>query len=447
MELVDKLRRRAEDGNPVSVGIVGCGQMGSGLAHTIANVHGMAVTAIADIAVERAVSTFREMGHRDDEIRIVEDKCSAEDALRASKVVVTPHALLLAGLDGIEANVEATGSPDAGARFAVASIENAKPVIMLNVETDITVGAWLNHTARKAGSLYTVASGDEPGVCNMLYEQARLMGFEVVCLGKGKNNPIRFDVTPAHCEEEAASRGMNPKMLASFIDGTKTMVEMAAVANATGLVPDVPGMHGPNVDCKDLASVFIPQKDGGIFTRRGAVDYSTGPIAPGVFAIVYSADPRIRKDMQFITRAPGPYYLHFRPYHLCDLETPQSVAEAVLLNEVTVTAQTMHAEVVCRAKRNLKAGQRVEGIGGCDWHGWILTYAQARKERAIPVGIAAGGVLLKDVPTGAILTEDTLAPDTSSFVYQLRKKQDQWLATRSCSDTVSTQPPAQGEGS
>jgi len=213
-------------------------------------------------------------------------------------------------------------------------------------------------------------------------------------------------------------------MLAAFKDGTKTMVEMAAVANATGLLPDVPGMHGPKVELADLAKVFVPKADGGIFGRRGCVDYSTGAIAPGVFAIVYSADQRVRADMKFITRADGPYYLHFRPYHLCDLETPQSIAEAVLLSEVTVAPEAMHAEVVCVAKRDLRAGEKVGGIGGPEIYGRIYTHTQLTAERLVPIGIAAGGTVRQDIRKGTAMTEESFAVDQTTFVCRLRRMQE-----------------------
>lgn len=427
MELLSKLRAREAEGNPVRVGIIGCGQMGSGLAHTICDISGMRVTAIADIDVDRAVATYRDMGIPSEAVRVTETENAAADALRAGLHIVSPDALQLARLEGLDANVEATGNADIGAQVAHASIQCGKPIIMLNAEADVTVGAYLSHLARSAGSLYTVASGDEPGVCKMLYEQAVLMGFEVVCLGKGKNNPVNHHVTPDQCVEEAHGKGMNPKMLCSFIDGTKTMVEMAAVSNATGLLPDVPGMHGPRVEVDDLVTTFIPREDGGLFSRRGVVEYSTGKVAPGVYAIVYSDNPRIRKEMKFITHAEGPYYLHFRPYHLCDLETPQSIAEAVLLNEVTVAAETQHSEVVCRAKRDLQPGCRVEGIGGSDWHGVLLTRREARERRAIPIGLAENGTVTAPVDCGDYLRVDNLQPDETTFVYQLRRQQDAWL--------------------
>lgn len=424
MELVSKLQIREQENNPITVGIVGCGQMGSGLAHAINNVNGMRISAIADIDTNKAIDTFVSLGCERSDIVVTNTKHTAEDSLRKGKRVVTQDALLMPTLDALEANVEATGITDIGARVAYNSIMNHKPIIMLNVETDITVGWYLNQLARSYGSLYTVASGDEPGVCKMLFEQARLMGFEVVTLGKGKNNRINFDATADMVRKEALSKGMNPKMLAAFQDGTKTMVEMAAVSNATRLIPDIPGMHGPFVEMENLAQVFIPKKDGGIFEAPGRVDFSTGPIAPGVFAIVYTEDERIQKEMKFITRADGPYYLHFRPYHLCDLETPQSIAEAVLLNEVTVSAEAMNSEVVCKAKRAIKAGETLGDIGGNDWFGELLTYAEASAKRAVPIGIGSKAVAIRDIPKGAIITETDVRLDDTTFIYRLRRIQD-----------------------
>jgi len=424
MELVSKLRKRSAEGDPIRVGIVGCGQMGSGLAHTIHNVEGMRVAAIADMDPRRGIGTYVEMGQAASDIVVTEDLGQAEDAIRAGRPVVTPNALAMPALEGLEALVEVTGVPDVGARVAYEAIMARKPIVMMNVETDITIGLYLDRLARRSGAIYTVASGDEPGVCKMLWEQALLMGFEVVTLGKGKNNVIDLAATAASCAEEAAGKGMNPKMLAAFKDGTKTMVEMAAVSNSTGLLPDVPGMHGPKVEVEDLVRVFIPAEDGGILSRPGCVDYSTGAIAPGVFAIVRSYDARIRTEMKFITHAEGPYYLHFRPYHLCDLETPQSIAEAVLLGEVTATAEAMHAEVVCTAKRDLSPGERLDGIGGTDWHGTITTYPDARARRAVPIGIGAGAIARRPIARGATITEDDVTIDESTFVCRLRRLQD-----------------------
>jgi predicted homoserine dehydrogenase-like protein len=205
------------------------------------------------------------------------------------------------------------------------------------------------------------------------------------------------------------------------------MVEMAAVSNATGLLPDVPGMHGPKVEPDDLLKVYVPRSDGGILSRRGMVEYSTGKIAPGIFVIVHSADRRIRKDMKFITHAEGPYYLLFRPYHLCDLETPQSIAEAVLLNEVTVAAGSMHSEVATVAKRDIRKGERIGGIGSADIFGRIYTYTEARKQRLVPLGIAENGVASRDIRKGELLTGQNLVPDTTTLIFRLRREQDKLM--------------------
>lgn len=427
MELAARLLKREKDNRPIRVGIIGCGQMGSGLAHAIDNIAGMRVSAIADIAVDRAVRTFEQIGLAKDDIRVVGSLGEAVDSIRGGKAVVAEDAVLLTAIPEIDANVEATGVTEVGARVAYESIMSRKPIVMLNAETDVTIGYYLNKLARRTGALYTVASGDEPGVLKMLYEQATLMGFQVVCLGKGKNNPINTSITPEECVEEARSKGMNPKMLSSFIDGTKTMVEMAAVANATGLTPDVPGMHGPKVDLDDLVSQFVPRADGGILSEAGRVEYSTGKVAPGVFAVVHTEDRYIQQDMKFITHCEGPYYLQLRPYHLCDLETPQSIAEAVLLNEVTVTAETTSAEVVCTAKRDLKPGEKVDGIGGTDWYGVIYRFDEARSKGAIPIGIGTGGIVKRPIRKGEILTEANFSPDTTTLVYRLRALQDSLL--------------------
>jgi len=424
VELAAKLRERQENNRPIRVGVIGCGQMGSGLSHAIDNITGMCVSAIADVIVDRGIQTFERIGFERDDIRVVRSLGEAVDSIRQSKVVVTEDAVLLTAIPEIDANVEATGVTEVGARVAYGSIMNRKPIVMLNAETDVTIGYYLNVLARKTGALYTVASGDEPGVLKMLYEQATLMGFKVICLGKGKNNPLNTSITPEECVDEARSKGMNPKMLCSFIDGTKTMVEMAAVANATGLTPDVPGMHGPKVDLHDLVREFVPKADSGILSGAGRVDYSTGKIAPGVFAVVHTDDRFIQQEMKFITHWDGPYYLQFRPYHLCDLETPQSIAEAVLLNEVTVTAETTSAEVVCTAKRDLKTGEKVDGIGGADWYGVIYQFDEARRKKAIPIGIAGGGIVKKPIRKGEILSADNFSPDTTTFVYRLRALQD-----------------------
>jgi len=435
MEIYEHLQRREAENDSIRIGLVGCGQMGSGLVHVTNQMVGMDTMAISDIDVDRPLATLRAIGIPESEICVTGKWGEAEDALRAGKCLITEDALLLTRLESLDAVVEATGLTEIGSEVAWNCILHSKHVIMLNVETDVTVGPLLHRLARQADCVYTAASGDEPGVCKMLYNFAGTLGFEIVCLGKGKNNPIDFDATPESCREEAERRGMNPKMLSAFKDGSKTMVELAAMSNATGLVPDVPGMHGPEVDVLGLNRVFIPREDGGILGRRGCVDYSTGKIAPGVFAVITTPDPRIRIDMKFLSMGDGPYYTLYRPYHLCNVETPVSIAEAVIYGESTIVSKRMVSEVATIAKRDLKAGEIVGEIGSPDIFGRTYIYKEAHAQGAIPLGIAPGGRITKDIVKGEMLTEENFAPDPTKFVYKLRQMQDAQLAMEEWRET------------
>ncbi|MBC8450112.1 MAG: hypothetical protein H8D78_20460 [Chloroflexi bacterium] len=428
MELYERLQKREEEGRSIRVGLVGCGQMGSGMVHVTNQIVGMDTVALSDLDINRPLDTLKAIGVPQSQLRVTNRLGEAEDALRAGQYLVTEDALLLTQLDSLDAVVEATGITEIGSKVAWNCILHRKHVIMLNVETDVTVGPLLHRLAEQAGCVYTAASGDEPGVCKMLYNFAGTLGFDIVCLGKGKNNPIDFNATPESCQEEALTRGMNPKMLAAFKDGSKTMVELAAMSNATGLVPDVPGMHGPQVDVPDLNKVLIPQEDGGILSRSGCVDYSTGKVAPGVFVIVTSPDPRIRVDMKFLSMGNGPYYTLYRPYHLCNVETPISIAEAVIYGESTIVSKRLVSEVAAIAKRDLKPGEVVGEIGCADFFGRTYIYEEAHALKAIPLGLVPGGKVVKEIARGEMLTEENFAPDPSIFVYKLRQMQDAQLA-------------------
>ncbi len=430
MELYDHLRKLEAADDPIKVGLVGCGQMGSGMVHVTNQMAGMKTVAIADIDVNRPLKTFKKLGLAEEDICVTGNEGEAADALAKGKVLVTQDALLLTKLEGIEILVEATGYTEIGAKVAWHSIMNEKHVVMLNVETDVTVGVYLNELAQKVGCVYTVASGDEPGVCKMLYNFAKGLGFEVVCLGKGKNNVIDYYATPSTCEEEALSKGMNPKMLAAFKDGTKTMVELTAMSNATGLVPNVPGTNGQKVDLDDLNKVLVPAEDGGILTERGCVEYTTGKVAPGVFAIITSHDRRVRVDMKFLAMGDGPYYTLYRPYHLCNVETPISIAEAVIYGERTIVSQDLVSEVVAIAKRDLEPGHVVDDLGGYDFFNRIYKAEEAKSLNGMPMGITPGGSVLKPIKKGDMFTYDNFAPDSSRFAYRLRLLQDEMLAAR-----------------
>jgi len=298
------------------------------------------------------------------------------------------------------------------------------------VETDITVGPVLRWYADRKGVLYALAAGDEPAACKELYDFADALGFEIVAAGKGKNNPLDRHAKPTDpaWSREAARRGLSPTMLIEFVDGSKTMVEMAAVSNATGLVPDVRGMHGPVTHRDILEQVFRLKEDGGILNRSGVVDFGVGKVAPGVFLIVRTDHPRLREAMVLRDMGKGPYYTLFRPYHLCSIEVPLTCAQLVIRGTSNMAPlDRLVSEVFAVAKQALRRGDVLDGIGGATFYSSIDRYEVAREERLLPVGLAKGARLVRDVLMDTPLTYDDVVLHEPSTVLALRRLQDRWM--------------------
>jgi predicted homoserine dehydrogenase-like protein len=225
--------------------------------------------------------------------------------------------------------------------------------------------------------------------------------------------------------EQAKQQDMNPKMLTEFVDGSKTMVEMTAVANATGLVPDISGMHGPRATPDTLAQIFCPKEDGGILSQRGVVDYALGNIAPGVFLIITTQQPKVIKDLKYLRLGPGPYWALYRPYHLANIETPLSVAQAVLLHQTTLAPQGPPvAETTTVAKRDLRPGEVLDGLGATTVHGGIERADVAREGKMLPLGLSERARVRRDIAQGQTLTYDDVELDERSFIVHARRLQD-----------------------
>lgn len=428
MSLYEQLVERERAGRPITVGLVGAGQMGTGLVSQVACMRGMRISAIADLAIERARHAFVASGVADELIVAAEDATTADEALASGRRVIARSADLLPQLAGLEAIIEATGVPDLGARIAFAAILGRKHIVLLNVETDVTVGPILKRLADLAGVVYTGAAGDEPAATLELFHFAQALGLTVLCAGKGKNNPLDHAATPDSLAAEARAKGTAPKMLCSFVDGTKTMVEMAALANASGLPPSRRGLYGPSTSVDQLARVFAPRAQGGILDEAGVVDYAVGDVAPGVFLVFTSELPVVVDELRYLKMGDGPNWALYRPYHLTSIETPLSVARAVLRGEATIApTHGMVAEVGTVAKRALRAGERIDGIGGFTVYGTIERAATARAERLLPLGLAQGATLRHDIAQGQTLTYDDVVLDEAQSVVQLRRLQDQWL--------------------
>ena len=327
----------------------------------------------------------------------------------------------------VDVVVDATGVPETGARIAMDAIFNHKHIVMVNVEADATVGPILNKLAKNAGVVYTGTAGDEPGSVMEIYDFADALGFDVLAIGKGKNNPIDYDATPDSVREEALKKNLKPLRLASFVDGTNTMIEMVAMANATGFVPDIRGGHGPTT-VKELPDIFRLKEEGGILNSYGVVDYVHG-IAPGVFAIVTTKLPQVHQEMRYLSMGDGPNYVLYRPYHLTSLETPITVARAYLYKEATIAPIGRPvAEVVTVAKRDLKKGESLDGIGEYTILGSIETYEKAKEENLLPIGLVNSNTVVKrDIKKGEFLTYDMVELDRDSMVYKLRQLQEELL--------------------
>lgn len=425
--LTAELKARAEAGRPVTVGLAGAGQMGTDIVVQLALMPGLRLGAVAEIDVPVAIQAALLARH--DRANIIEAQTSQtiDRAIEQGKLAITSDLGALAAAGRIDVVIDATGNPNIGTRFALDAIRNGKPVVMLNVEADITIGRHLHNEARKAGVVYTGAAGDEPAAALEIIGFAQSLGLTIVCAGKGKNNPLKFDAVPAEYEQEARERNMNARMLVEFVDGSKTMIEMVAIANSTGLVPDCPGMHGPAATREELASILIPRSHGGVLSKPGCVDYSIGKgVAPGVFCIVEAKHPRVLERMVDLKVGKGPFFTIFRPYHLTSLEVPLSAARAVLHGRADMVP--LHhpvAEAVTVAKRDLKPGEILGKIGETEYRAWAMTASEARNAHAIPLGLAEGARIVKAVKAGEYLTYGNCVPDDSLIVTQIRKRLDQ----------------------
>lgn len=413
--------REAEFGRPIRIGLVGAGQMGRGYVAQTRRMTGMEVVAIADIDVDRARGAFASVG-----IDKVVDGGATSDlsqAVHDGRYVVTSDAEQLLRLP-VDIVVEATGVPDIGARVAMEALFAGKHVGLLNVETDVTVGWLLSSIARSAGLIYTVCRGDEPVEAKRLVDYARDLSFEIVCAGKGKNNPLDVHATPDQVRAEALGKHMNPKMLTSFVDGSKAMIEMVALANATGLEVSRRGMNGPATTIEGLAKTFSLQADGGILDRSGVVDYATGPVAPGVFAVARTDEPTVLEELEYLKFGRGPYYAFYRPYHLASIEAPLSVAAAVLDHQVDLAPTGWTADVVATAKRPLRPGEDLDNIGGTTVYGLAENASVVQRERLLPLGLVAGARVVRNVAIDTPLSYDDVELDTDSVIVSMRAMQE-----------------------
>lgn len=407
-------------GRDFRIALVGAGQMGRGFASQSHRM-GLAVAVISDIDPARIKQAYADLKLGEPVISV--DVAELNAAIEAGKPAGTTDANLISQLN-VDVVVEATGVPEIGAKVAYNSLINKKHVAVLNVECDVTVGPILVKTALENGVLYSVCHGDEPVEAKELVDFARDLSFEVVCAGKGKNNPFEPLSNPDTVADRAAAKHMNPKMLASFTDGSKTMIEMAALANATGLKLTQRGMIGPAATVKTLQDVFALKADGGVLEESGVVEYCTGDVAPGVFVIVKTDSPYVAEEMSYLSMGAGPYFALYRPYHLASVEAPLTVAKMLVDGRASLVSGKRMTEVIAATKKVHQAGDKFDGIGGYSARGVADKVADALRDNLVPIGILQGAIAKREIPVGAYVTYDDVELDQTQTIYKLRQEQD-----------------------
>lgn len=427
--IAETIRQTEATGRTIRVGLIGAGQMGTDIVSQVALMPSQRIVIAADIDLNRAAKAYEIAGYAPESVTAAETLDDVNRAFLSDKFVVAGDFHLVTDAPGVEAVIESTGIPEVSARAALRTIRQHKHLVTMSVEMDITVGPLLKWYADHHDVIYAIGAGDEPTALFELYDFATALGLTIIAAGKGKNNPLNRDATPDELATEAARRGLTPEMLVEFVDGSKTMIEMACVANATGLVPDVFGLHGPRINIAQFKETFALKENGGVLNRIGVVDYVIGDLAPGVFLVFTTDKPRLREALILRDMGRGPNYVLLRPFHLCSMEVPLSVAQAVLQGRSTMAPlPRLVAEVVSVAKRDLTPGTPLERIGGRTHYGMTTLHAEAAQQRAIPIGLAKGAVVRRPVSKGQVITYDDVDMPQGSMIVRLRRLQDAWAA-------------------
>ena len=451
------LLRRQSDSRPIKVAVAGAGRFGTSVIAQISQMTGIEVAAIADISTSNLDEAWKAYGAPPESIARVESADAAAEAIIAGKRAAVADALLVPGLP-VDVVVEATGVPEISARVCRDVLSRGTHVVNVTVECDVAVGAALSRIARKNNAVYSLADGDQPAAVKRLVDWSQALGFQIIAAGRGTR---RYRSDRAGVPEEAFARygydedmvnrrRLNPRMYNSFRDGAKAQIEMTAVANMTGLVPDIPGMHEPAAGVGDLPRLLRLTRDGGILSREGVVelancvspdDESDIPeeISIGVFAIIRSDHPLTADDMDFygLRMAPdGRTGVIYTPYHLCGVETPLTIAEAALFGHaVAAPRETPVADVAAVAKRDLASGERLDGSGGSTINGYIVEWRQARQMGFLPLALADGATLRRSIAKGSPLRYTDVDLKGDSVIRELRRELD---------DTGSQSEPASG---
>ncbi|BFL71792.1 MULTISPECIES: NAD(P)H-dependent oxidoreductase [Anaerococcus] len=413
------------NGESIKLAIIGAGKMGASLISQLSNIDAMEVKLVIDRTPQKAIDALKKAGIPEERIIYTDDYNEGYEVLEKGYVCVSTNYRLSYKLLQINAVIDCTGNPSFGAVIARKTIQYHKHMISFNVECEATVGPVLHDMAKKAGVVYTGILGDEPGAIIDLCDQAFGMGLDVLVAAKGKNNKLDEYATPETLKEEAKGKNLSAKMLTSFVDGTNTMLELNSVCNALGFLPDTFGCHGIDTSPETAVEDFKLKREGGILDNYKIVEFSKG-MAPGVFIIATSDKEDVRDLMKFLGFGDGPNYLMYRPYHLTSLEAPITIYNAVVENEPTIAPiQGQVADTITIAKRDIKAGESLDGIGSEKVYGKLTSHTRSMNEDLLPIGlITPKTVATCDIPKDTLIEMNMVEIDERATITRLRRRQN-----------------------
>ncbi len=430
MFVYEELLARAADQKPVRVGLIGAGKFGSMFLAQVPTTPALNVVSIADLNPDRAKEACAKVGWSEAQI---------------NEVSFTDDAVGMITKQDIDVVVEATGNPVVGIAHALASIKNGSHIVMVNVEADVLAGAYLAEEARRSGVVYSMAYGDQPALTCELVDWARATGFKVVAAGKGtKYLPSYHGSTPdtvwdhyGLTSEQAANAGMNPQMFNSFLDGTKSALEMAAIANGTGLVPPPDGLIFPPAGMDDLAHVLRPKSKGGQLHQTGQVEVVSSlerdgrpvfrDLRWGVYVVIEAPNDYAAacfRQYGMNTDESGRYSAMYKPFHLIGLELNISILSSALLKKPTGSTKSFAGDVVATAKRNLKAGEILDGEGGYTVWGKLFPASTSLEIGGLPIGLAQQVKLKRDMAANRPLTWGDVEIDESLDAVKVRREME-----------------------
>lgn len=450
MSLFAKLAARAAAGKPVRVGVIGAGKFGSMFLSQAPRTPSLHIVGIADLDVARARQSCARVGWPAERYAAG----SFQQAMRNGNTRIVDDAEALIAADGVDIIVESTGNPAAGIHHALLCCKHRRHIVMVNVEADALAGPLLARRAAEAGILYSFAYGDQPALIAELVDWARSAGFEVICAGKGtKYLPIFHQSTPktvwghyGFTEEQVAGGDFNAQMFNSFLDGTKSALEMAAVANAAGLEPAADGLAFPPCGVDDLPNVLRPREDGGILENRGTVEVVSSlerdgrpvfrDLRWGVYVIFEAPSDYVRKcfaEYGLTTDSTGRYATMYKLFHLIGLELGITVANIAVRGEATGATRDFRGDVVATAKRDLAPGERLDGEGGYMVYGKLMPAAHSLAANGLPIGLAHDIVLKQPVRAGQTVRWQDVTFDANNQAIHLRRDMEEMFRRKNSS--------------